>query len=182
MKPTSDTHYDIIVVGGRPAGATLAARLGRQGLRVLLLERAVFPSAPAASCPVIYPSTMALLDEIGAREDDYARATPPLRQINTEIRGDFRSIIRVPRLSGRDYAYAIDRARFDDALWRNAARHPTVTALQGISITDLVHEGERIAGARGRGPGGAEMAWTADCVVGADGRFSQVARKAGAQV
>ena len=50
--------YDVIVVGGRPAGATLAARLGRQGLRVLLLERATFPSAPAASCPVIYPATI----------------------------------------------------------------------------------------------------------------------------
>ena len=69
----TDTNYDVIIVGGRPAGATLAARLGRQGLRVLLLERATFPSAPAASCPVIYPATMRLLDEIGADEREYAR-------------------------------------------------------------------------------------------------------------
>src|SRR5262245_37073838 len=117
QQAASDIHYDVIVVGGRPAGATLAVRLGQQGLRVLLLERDSFPSAPAASCPVIYPSTMRLLDEIGADEADYARGTPPLHEINTEIRDDFRTIIRVPDLFGRDYAYAIDRARFDQALW-----------------------------------------------------------------
>src|SRR5262245_51073030 len=112
--PLSGVHYDVIVVGGRPAGATLAARLGRLGLRTLLLERDSFPSPPAASCPIIYPSTMRLLDEIGADEADYARGTPRLHAINTQIRDDFRTTIHVPHLFGRDYAYAIDRARFDD--------------------------------------------------------------------
>src|SRR5262245_10137622 len=178
--PLSGTHYDVIVVGGRPAGATLAARLGLLGLRVLLLERDMFPSAPAASCPVIYPSTMHLLDEIGADEADYARDTPRLREINTQIRDDFRTIIPVPDLFGRDYAYAIDRARFDDALWRTAARQPGVTAIQGIVVTDLLRANGRVSGVRARA-GGAELSWTADCVVGADGRFSLVARKVGAR-
>ena len=47
--PPSGAHFDVIVVGGRPAGATLATRLGRLGLNILLLERDTFPSAPAAS-------------------------------------------------------------------------------------------------------------------------------------
>jgi flavin-dependent dehydrogenase len=180
QQPPSNTHYDAIVVGGRPAGATLAARLGMLGLRVLLLERDTFPSAPAASCPIIYPSTMRLLDEIGADESDYARGTPRLREINTEIRDDFRTTIRVPHLFGRDYAYAIDRARFDDALWRTAALQPGVTAVQGVAVTDLMRQGQRVAGVRAR-VAGAELSWTADCVIGADGRFSLVARKAGAR-
>ena len=96
--PPSGAHCDVIVVGGRPAGATLAARLGMLGLRVLLLERDSFPSAPAASCPVIYPSTMRLLDEIGADEADYARDTPRLREINTQIRDDFHTSIPIPQL------------------------------------------------------------------------------------
>ncbi|HET9223893.1 MAG TPA: NAD(P)/FAD-dependent oxidoreductase [Roseiflexaceae bacterium] len=176
-----DKHFDAIIVGGRPAGATLAARLGMLGLRVLLLERDTFPSLPAASCPVIYPSTMRLLDEIGAVEAEYARDTPRLREINTQIRDDFRSRIAVPDRFGRDYAYAIDRARFDDALWRTAARQPGVTALQGIVVTDLLRASGRVSGVRARAADGAELSWTADCVVGADGRFSLVARKAGAR-
>ena len=72
--------WDVIIVGGRAAGSTLAARLGRSGLRVLLLERAAFPSLPAVSSPIIYASTMQMLDEIGANEQEYARNTPRIRR------------------------------------------------------------------------------------------------------
>jgi flavin-dependent dehydrogenase len=175
------THYDVIIVGGRPAGATLAARLGQAGLRTLLLERSAMPSAPAASCPAIYAATMSILDEIGADEADYARGTPRFRRWITEVRDDYRTYNRVPLVDGRDYGYAIDRARFDDALWRVAARQESVTARQGFSVTDLLRDGERVTGVRGHTMGGPTETLTADCVVGADGRFSLVARKAGAQ-
>ena len=36
--------YDVIIVGARVAGSALAALLGEQGHRVLLLEKAHFPS------------------------------------------------------------------------------------------------------------------------------------------
>ena len=170
-------HYQVIIVGGRPAGATLAARLGQAGLRVLLLERATLPSLPAVSSPAIYSSTMRLLDEIGADEADYARDTPRLRRWVYEFRDDFRVVNQVPDLFGRDYGYAIDRARFDDALWRLAARSPTVTARQGFGVTDLLWDGERVVGVVGKGRGGDEERFSADLVVGADGRFSLVAGK-----
>lgn len=180
--PGNGDHYDAIIVGGRPAGSTLATRLGRAGLRVLLLERAVFPEAPPASAPAIYASTMRLLDEIGADESDYARGTPPIRRWVTEFRDHPPSSNRVPDLYGRDYGYAIDRARFDDALWRHAARLPTVATRQIFAVTDLLWHGGRVSGVRGRSPGQADEAFTAGCVVGADGRFSLVARKVGARV
>ena len=177
----SKQHYDVIVVGGRVAGSTLAARLGQQGLSVLLVERAAFPSPPAVSCPVIYASTLRLLDEIGADEADYARGTPRIRRWVTEVREDFTTVNQIPESHGRDYGYAIDRARFDDALWRNAAGRPTVTARDCFVVTGLVRDGDRVTGIRGRAAGGAEETFTADCVVGADGRFSAVARMAGAR-
>jgi len=176
-----NNHYDVIIVGGRPAGATLAARLGQQGLRVLLLERSRLPSVPAASSPAIYPATMRLLDEIGADEAVYARGTPRIHRLVSEIRADFRVSLPMPGLFGRDYLYAIDRARFDDALWRTAAHCPTVTALQGFVVTDLLRDGAQVLGVLGRVAGGPEQRFTADCVVGADGRFSLVARKVGAR-
>ncbi|MDQ5851099.1 MAG: NAD(P)/FAD-dependent oxidoreductase [Chloroflexota bacterium] len=177
--PASD--YDVIVVGGRPAGASLAARLGQQGWRVLLLEKATFPSTPAVSFPAIFASTMHLLDEMGVAEAEYARNTPPLRWWVNEFRADFRTFNRVPDLFGRDYAYAIDRARFDDALWRHASRFPSVTARQNFTVTDLLWQGERVAGVRGSRPGGRDEVFTAACVVGAGGRYGLVARKARAR-
>lgn len=178
----NERHYDAIVVGGRPAGSTLAARLGKEGLRVLLLERASFPSAPAASSPAIYSPALKLLDEIGADEADYARGTPPIRRWVTEFRDSVRAFNPVPNHLGRDYGYAIDRVRFDDALWRHAARFPSVRARQQFAVADLVWEDGRVTGIRGRAPGGPEEVFTAGCVVGADGRFSLVARKVNAQV
>lgn len=176
---TAGNHYDIIIVGGRPAGATLAARLGQAGLRVLLLERAVMPSLPAASSPIIYPATMQLLDEIGADEAEYAHNTPRIRRLVSEVREDFRVTFDLPALFGRDYLYAIDRARFDAALWRTAARQPTVITHDGFSVTDVLRDGKRIVGITGRA-NGRDTQFTANGVVGADGRFSLVARKAGA--
>jgi flavin-dependent dehydrogenase len=45
----------------------------------------------------------------------------------------------------------------------------------------VLQEGERVTGVAGRASGGGEERFTADCVVGADGRFSLVARKVGAR-
>jgi flavin-dependent dehydrogenase len=101
------------------------------------------------------------------------------------MRDDFRVTIAVPALFGRDYLYAIERARFDEALWHTAAACPNVTAREGFAVSDLVREGKRVIGVIGRAGQSPRVAqlerFTADYVVGADGRFSLVARKAGAR-
>lgn len=167
------SDYDVIVVGGRPAGSTLAARLGQAGLRVLLLERSKLPSVPSASSPIIYASTMRLLDEIGADEAAYARSTPKIRRMVNATPG-MQTEMRIPMLDGRDYAYAIDRARFDEALWHNALRH--VEGRDGTAVSDVLWDNQRVTGVI---LSGGERV-SADLVVGADGRFSLIARKVGA--
>lgn len=39
-----EKHYDVIIIGDRPTGASLAMRLNRQELMVLRIERATFPT------------------------------------------------------------------------------------------------------------------------------------------
>ncbi len=174
--------YDVIIVGGRPAGATLAARLGKRGRRTLLVERATFPSLPAASSPIIYAVTMALLDEIGANEGEYALNTPKIEQVH--FAGEaFSTAFDLPEDKGRDYAYAIDRARFDHALWRTAERYEAVTAWQGFHVNDLLsNDDRRVCGITGKNADGEPVTVTADIVVGADGRYSLVARKTDAEI
>ncbi|MEO1443417.1 MAG: hypothetical protein AAFV33_23640, partial [Chloroflexota bacterium] len=98
--------YDVIIVGGRVAGSTLATRLAPHNLNVLLLERDTLPSLPAASSPIIYAPAMTLLDEIGADEYRYAANTPRITQWIVEARDAFRVAQPVPMVDGRDYAYA----------------------------------------------------------------------------
>ncbi|MDX2160217.1 MAG: NAD(P)/FAD-dependent oxidoreductase [bacterium] len=171
-------EVDVIIVGGRPSGSTLAARLGLAGLRVLLLERSVFPSAPGASMPIIYASTMRLLDEIGADEAAYARNTPKIRRM-INLFEDESYTLHIPEAYGRDYAYGLDRARFDAALWNHALSIPGVQGEQGVSVSDLLWDGDRVIGVVAQ-KNRERYEYRAGLVIGADGRFSQVARKAGA--
>ncbi len=174
-----NTEYDVIVVGGRASGSNLAARLGQMGMRVLIVERNSFPSLPPVSSPIIYASTMSMLDEIGANEAEYARNTPHLHHMVT-VNSAFTGKIRIPMYQGRDYGYAIDRARFDEALWNTATALPNVDGKQNFSVTDLLTDDEgRVCGIVGKHDG-QTVTITAKGVVGADGRFSVVARKTNA--
>lgn len=181
--PASPEH-DVIIVGGRPAGASLAARLGANAVRVLLVERARFPSLPnVPSCPVLYPPAMHLLDELGIDERAYGDASSKSRRFILELGSHFDTQLDMVEVLGRDYLYGIDRPRFDQALWNNLARYPSVTAIQQFTMTDLVRDDRgRVVGIEGRRDGGELERIHARCVVGADGRFSLVARKAGARV
>ena len=178
-----EDSFDVIIVGGRPAGASLAARLGAENIRVLVLERDSMPSAPAVSCPVILSSGMKLLDEIGVREEEFAHDTPRMRRLVLEFSDHFRIFLALPSAHGRDYMYGLDRSTFDHALWKNLARFPSVALREKFTVTDLSRDDTgRVVGVSGHGSKSAEERFTAKCVVGADGRFSLVARKAPAAI
>ena len=175
--------YDVIIVGGRAAGAALAARLGAEGHSVLVVDKATFPSPPSVpSCPLVYPQTMALLDEIGVDEAAWADGSVKVQRLVIEMGAWFRAPMAMIESRGRDYVRCIDRAVFDDVLWRHLARYPSVTTRSGFTVTDLVRDADgRVVGVEGRQDGVTER-FVARCVVGADGRFSPVARRVGAAV
>jgi flavin-dependent dehydrogenase len=94
----------------------------------------------------------------------------------------FTTRIDVPSMFGRDYLYGIDRADFDFVLWQHLERYPTVTARQGFAMTDLIRDDAgRVVGFEGREENGPLERIFADGVVGADGRYSLVARKVSAK-
>ena len=59
--------YDAIVVGARCAGSVLAARLASAGWKVLLTDRATFPS-DTVSTHFLFPNTLERLAELGGME------------------------------------------------------------------------------------------------------------------
>src|SRR5690349_16415772 len=68
-------HFDVIVVGARCAGAVLAARLARSGVRTLVLDSAARGSDMPMSTHLMQPAGMVVLDELGV--GDQVRAVTP---------------------------------------------------------------------------------------------------------
>src|SRR5262249_35605749 len=138
------------------------------------------PAVP--SSPTVHPGTMHLLDELGIAESGYADPTARQDFFVVEFHTFFSAVMKVPPMHGRDYAYGVDRRQFDLLLWKHLDRFPSVSRREGFPISGVLRDPSgRVAGVVG-GPRGAEERIAARCVVGADGRWSRVAREVGAEV
>src|SRR5512139_1287268 len=73
----SDESYDAIVVGARCAGSPTAMLLARRGHRVLLVDRATFPS-DTVSTHMLHPLGVAALARWGLLERLVATGCPPI--------------------------------------------------------------------------------------------------------
>jgi 2-polyprenyl-6-methoxyphenol hydroxylase-like FAD-dependent oxidoreductase len=60
-------RFDVVVVGARCAGSPLAALLARQGMRVVVVERATFPS-DTLSTHIFQAHALGFLDRLGVIE------------------------------------------------------------------------------------------------------------------
>ena len=69
--------YDAIIVGARCAGAPTAMLLARKGYRVLLVDRATFPS-DTISTHIIWPHGAEIMDRWGLLDRLAATGCPPI--------------------------------------------------------------------------------------------------------
>ncbi|MGW6979207.1 NAD(P)/FAD-dependent oxidoreductase [Streptomyces sp. NPDC054932] len=168
--------YDAIVVGARCAGAPTAMLLARKGYRVLLTDRATFPS-DTISTHLVHPPGLAALDRWGLLAPVIASGCPAIDTYSFDF-GPF-TIEGSPAGCGFRAAYAPRRTVLDKILV-DAADRCGAEVREGFTVEDLVIEGDAVAGIRGRGSGGKRVTEYARVVVGADGIHSLVARGVGA--
>ena len=74
--------YDAIVLGARCAGSPTAMLLARKGYRVLLVDRAIFPS-DTLSTHVVQPPAVAALSRWGLLDRLVSTRCPPGRRADT---------------------------------------------------------------------------------------------------
>ena len=165
--------YDAIVVGARCAGAPTAMLLARSGHRVLLVDRATFPS-DTVSTHVVHAPGVAALERWGLRDAVAASGCPPIRRYSFDF-GPF-VITGAPRAAGGvDEAYCPRRTVLD-AMLVEAAAEAGAEVREGFSVEEVLIDGGAVVGIRGKDAGGSAVTEHAATVIGADGRNSLVAK------
>ena len=170
---------DVIVVGARVAGSSLAMLLARRGLKVIAVDQASFPSDTLSTHQVQTPG-VARLQRWGVLERLEAAGTPAARRVRFDI-GSIAVTGSYPVIDGADAVYSPRRTLLDHVLVE-AARAAGAEVREKFQVEELVHHGGRVCGIRGRVKGsGALIEERARFVVGADGKHSFVARAVGAR-
>ncbi|MFF4256794.1 tryptophan 7-halogenase [Streptomyces sp. NPDC001663] len=176
-EPTAAEEYDVIVVGGGPAGATAATAVALRGHRVLLLEQQAFPRYQIGES--LLPSTVHGVCRILGVEDEVARAGFKLKRGGTFRWGRNRdpwqfSFALSPRLADpTSFAYQVERSRFDAILLANA-RRVGVEVRENCRVKGVLADEERVRGVSWTGPGGEPREARARYVVDASGNGSRI--------
>ena len=164
--------YDAIIVGARCAGSPVAMQLARKGHRVLLVDRASFPSDTISTHFIQIPG-MARLARWGLLDKLMDTGCPAItggliNMDGVELAADFEPIPGLPG-NAAPRRIVLDKILVDGAVEAGAELR------DGVMIDELLMENGRVVGVRGHS-GEESFTEQARLVIGADGRNSMVAR------
>jgi flavin-dependent dehydrogenase len=166
------TRYDAIVVGARCAGSPTAMLLARKGYRVLVVDRATFPS-DTLSTHILHPPGVMALKRWGLLDRLVATGCPPIDTYTFDF-GPF-TLSGAPGTQDAPIAYCPRRTVLDKLLV-DAAAEAGAEVREGFTAQDVVIDGGRVVGVRGHSKGGQTVTEHGDVVIGADGRHSFIAQ------
>src|SRR3954469_25198000 len=159
------TTYDAIIVGARCAGSPTAMLLARKGHRVLVVDRATFPSDTVSS-HVVHPLGTAALARWGLLDRLAATGCPPIHTYAFDF-GPF-TLSGSPGTSEAPVAYCVRRTVLDKLLV-DAAAEAGAEIREGFTAEGILVEDGVVVGIKGRSTGGEPATERARLVVGADG-------------
>ncbi|HEU5484962.1 MAG TPA: FAD-dependent oxidoreductase, partial [Microlunatus sp.] len=162
--------YDVIVIGARCAGSPTAMLLARQGCRVLLLDRARFPS-DTLSTHLLHPPGVTALRRWGLLDELIATGCPAIDTYCFDFEAF--TLSGSPGTADSPVAYAPRRTVLDQILL-TAAERSGVEMRSGFHVTEVEVDDGRVVGVRGTHDG-RSVRERAALVVGADGVRSTLA-------
>jgi FAD-dependent halogenase len=178
--------FDLIVIGGGPAGSTVSTLVALQGHRVLLLEKEQFPRYQIGESllPVTVHAIcrmLGVLDEI-KRADFVPKFGGVFRWGTRQEPWHFTfGMARDLEQAGAAYAYQVERSRFDQILLDNARRRGVDVRERHAVLAPLLDAG-RVAGVRFIDEAGREHTARARFVVDASGNASPLHRHVGQRI
>lgn len=165
--------YDLIIVGARCAGSATALLLARKGYRVLVVDKATFPS-DTLSTHFVHLQGIVRLKRWGLLDQVIASNCPPVSQWTFDF-GPFQLTGAPQPIEGVGDVYCPRRLVLDKLLI-DAAAEAGAEIREGFVVEEILMEGSRVTGIRGHAHGGGTVTEYARLVIGADGMRSMVAQ------
>jgi flavin-dependent dehydrogenase len=172
----TEETFDVVVVGARCAGSSTARLLALSGLRVLVLDKAAFPS-DTVSTHGIGPIGVQLLERWGLLDQVLATDVPSEDSVWVKL-GETQNELRIPPGA---HATVCPRRTVLDEILVQAARAAGAEVREQSICRELITEGETVAGLRYEDQDGRLHDVRARLVIGADGANSFVAKAVNAR-
>ena len=166
--------FDAIIVGARCAGSPTAMLLARQGFKVLLVDRATFPS-DTISTHILWPHGAEILARWGLLGSLAATGAPPICRRMTFDVGPFALRGAIPDANDGMGGFCPRRTVLDSLLLQEAAE-AGVDVREGFIVDELLMSDNTVVGIKGHGRHAERVEEHARIVIGADGVNSFVAR------
>ena len=175
-------EYDVVVIGGGPAGSSVASLLTQWERRVLLLEREVFPRHHVGES--LLPSTVELMKRLGVFEKVeqagfvpkygatyiWGKSREPWTIEFAEVHDERLDFVDKP-----DHSFQVDRSKFDKILLDHT-RESGATVLEGCRATGVIQERNGVTHVRYVDPAGNKRVATCRICVDASGQNSLLGR------
>jgi flavin-dependent dehydrogenase len=169
--------YDIIIIGARVAGSTLADILGQKGYRVLLLDRAAFPS-DTISTHFFRAPALRSFDRIGVGGE--VQSVAPQLRVNYNVIDGIAFPEPVDRPDDYPFYMCVRRIVLDEILIRHIKQNSNVKLQERVKGTGLIWNNDSVTGVKWEAAD-EKGEYTAKVIVGADGVNSFMAKEVNAE-
>src|SRR5271169_5987710 len=170
---------DVVVIGGGPAGATIAALLAERGEHVVLVEKDRHPRFHIGES--LLPFNLPLFERLGVQGEIARIGMPKYGAEFVSTYHDRTSAFEFANGWDKDfpYAYQVRRSEFDHILLKNAAAKGA-TVIEECRVSDVEFLGPRQGvRAKGQTSQGENRRWRAKFLVDATGRDTLLANRFG---
>jgi flavin-dependent dehydrogenase len=170
-------NYDVIVMGGGPAGSSVASILAREGRQVILFEKEVFPRHHIGES--LMTDTYWTFRRMGLLEK--LKESPFVRKYSVQFANAAGKESRPFYFFEAQHhesavTWQVTRAKFDELLLNHAAEQGAVVH-QGVLVKQVLFEGGRAVGVEVQMPDGSREKYFAKVVVDATGQMAMLSNK-----
>ena len=181
---TISPEYDCVVMGGGPAGSTVAALVAQAGYRTLLVERETMPRSHIGES--LMPETYWIFERLGVldqlKSSCYSKKVG-VQFVNNTGKESAPFFFRSHDDRESSETWHVDRAEFDKMLFDNAAAHGATcvdgTRVLDVCLEDRETESERATGVQLQPSASAPIEVAAKVIVDATGQQALMAHRLG---